>query len=154
MIRAGISLYGSHPAKELSAKLPVRQVMRFISRVALIRDFPPGSPLSYGRTFTTSGRTRIAYIPVGYADGYPRALSNRGSVLIKGKRCSVVGRVCMDWFLADITDLQDAATGDEVVLLGHDGTSTITADEIAEHAGTIPYEILCKISKRVTRIYI
>jgi len=154
MIRVGISLYGSHPARELGAKLPVRQVMRFVSRVALIREFPPGSPLSYGRTFTTSGRTRIAYIPVGYADGYPRALSNRGSVLIKEKRCNIVGRVCMDWFLADITDLPNAAAGDEAVLLGHDGTSTITADEIAECAGTIPYEILCKISKRVARVYV
>ncbi|HOE16140.1 MAG TPA: alanine racemase [Syntrophorhabdaceae bacterium] len=154
MIRVGISLYGSHPAKELSTKLPVRQVMRFVSKVALIREFPPGSPLSYGRTFTTSGRTRVAYIPVGYADGYPRALSNKGSVLIKGKRCNIVGRICMDWFLVDITDIGNAATGDEVVLLGHDGTSTITADEIAECAGTIPYEILCKISKRVARVYV
>jgi len=154
MIRVGISLYGSHPARELAAKLHVRQVMRFVSKVALIREFPPGSPLSYGRTFTTTGRTRIACIPVGYADGYPRALSNRGSVLIKEKRCNIVGRICMDWFLADITDLPNAAAGDEAVLLGHDGTSTITADEIAECAGTIPYEILCKISKRVTRVYV
>lgn len=153
MIRVGISLYGSHPARELSAQLPVRQVMRFVSRVALIREFPPGSPLSYGRTFTTGDRTRIAYIPVGYADGYPRALSNRGFVLIKGKKCSIVGRVCMDWFLADITGLHDVTPGEEVVLLGHGGTLTITADEVAEYAGTIPYEILCKISKRVMRIY-
>lgn len=154
MIRVGISLYGSHPARELSAKLPVRQVVRFVSRVALIREFPPGSPLSYGRTFTTGDRTRIAYIPVGYADGYPRALSNRGLVLIKGKRCNIVGRVCMDWFLVDITGLRDVVTGDEVVLLGSGGTLTITADEIAEYAGTIPYEILCKISKRVARVYL
>jgi len=154
MIRVGISLYGSHPARELSAQLPVRQVMRFVSRVALIREFPPGSPLSYGRTFTTGDRTRIAYIPVGYADGYPRALSNRGFVLIKDRKCSIVGRVCMDWFLADITDLHDVTPGEEVVLLGHGGILTITADEIAEYAGTIPYEILCKISKRVMRVYV
>lgn len=154
MIRVGISLYGSHPARELSARLPVSQVMRFVSRVALIREFPPGSPLSYGRTFVTGDRTRVAYVPVGYADGYPRALSNKGYVLIKEKRCNVVGRVCMDWFLADITGLHDVTPGDEVVLLGHGGTLTITADEIAEYAGTIPYEILCKISKRVIRVYV
>ncbi len=154
MIRVGISLYGSHPARELGMKLPVRQVMRFVSRVALVREFPPGSALSYGGTFITSGKTRIAYIPVGYADGYPRALSNRGFVLIKDKKCSIVGRVCMDWFLADITGLHDVAPGDEVTLLGHEGGLTITADEIAEYAGTIPYEILCKISKRVMRVYV
>ncbi|OPY71262.1 MAG: Alanine racemase [Syntrophorhabdus sp. PtaU1.Bin050] len=154
MIRVGISLYGSHPARDLSARLPVRQVMRFVSKVALIREFAPGSPLSYGRTYTTSDRTRIAYIPVGYADGYPRALSNRGFVLIKNKKCSIVGRVCMDWFLADITGLHDVTPGAEVVLLGHGGAATITADEIAEYAGTIPYEILCKISKRVMRVYV
>lgn len=153
MIRVGISLYGSHPARELSAQLPVRQVMRFVSRIALIREFPPGSPLSYGRTFVTGDRMRIAYIPVGYADGYPRALSNKGFVLIKDKKCSIVGRVCMDWFLADITGLHDVTPGEEAVLLGHGGTLTITADEIAEYAGTIPYEILCKISKRVMRVY-
>jgi len=153
MVRTGISLYGSHSSRELRDLLPTRQVMKFVSRIALIREFPEGFPLSYGRTFVTSKNTRVAYIPVGYADGYPRALSNKGSVLIRDKRCDVIGRVCMDWFLVDVTDYGHINVNDEVVLLGESITDCITADEIAEISGTIPYEILCKISKRVTRIY-
>jgi alanine racemase len=116
-------------------------------------EFPEGFPLSYGRTFVTSKSTRVAYIPVGYADGYPRALSNKGSVLIRDKRCDVIGRVCMDWFLVDVTGYGDINVNDEVILLGESITDCITADEIAEISGTIPYEILCKISKRVIRIF-
>ncbi len=154
MIRAGISLYGSHPDRRFADRLPVRQVMRYVSRVGLIRDLPPGYSLSYGRTFTTRGPTRVAYVPSGYADGFPRALSNRGSVLIKDRRCSIVGRVCMDWLMADITGHDDIGPGDEVILLGRGERDMISADEIAELAGTIPYEVLCKISKRVDRIYV
>lgn len=153
MVRTGISLYGSHATKKLKDQLPTRQVMKFVSKVALIRDFPPGYALSYGRTFVTSRDTRIAYIPVGYADGYPRALSNKGAVLIENRRRSIVGRVCMDWFLVDITGDDRVKVNDEVILLGEGATDCITADEIAEISGTIPYEILCKISKRVNRIY-
>jgi alanine racemase len=153
MVRTGISLYGSHSSKELRDKLPTRQVMKFVSKIALIREFPEGFPLSYGRTFVTSKSTRVAYIPVGYADGYPRALSNKGSVLIRDKRCDVIGRVCMDWFLVDVTGYGDINVNDEVILLGESITDCITADEIAEISGTIPYEILCKISKRVIRIF-
>jgi len=109
--------------------------------------------LSYGRTYITKRKTRAAYIPVGYADGYPRALSNKGSVLIHGKRCDIIGRVCMDWFLVDITDNDHMQVNDEVILLGESTGDCISADEIAEIAETIPYEILCKISRRVTRTY-
>jgi alanine racemase len=136
MVRVGISLYGSYP------------------KIALIREFPPGQALSYGRTYTTGKTTRIAYIPVGYADGYPRSLSNKGFVLIKDIKCSIVGKVCMDWSLVDITDIDGVDVGEEVILLGRGNTQTITADEFAEYAGTIPYEILCKISKRVPRYYV
>lgn len=153
MVRTGISLYGSHSSKELKDQLPTRQVMKFVSRIALIREFPAGYPLSYGRTFITPKNTRVAYIPVGYADGYPRALSNKGAVLIHDKRCDVIGRICMDWFLVDITADDRANVNDEVILLGESATDCITADEIAEISETIPYEILCKISKRVTRVY-
>jgi alanine racemase len=153
MVRTGISLYGSHSSGELKKLLPTRQVMKFISRVALIREFPEGYALSYGSTFITSKKTRVAYIPVGYADGYPRALSNKGSVLINDKRHDVVGRICMDWFLVDITSDKRVNVNDEVILLGESVTDCITADEIAEISETIPYEILCKISKRVTRVY-
>jgi alanine racemase len=153
MVRAGISLYGSHSSKELKNHLPTKQVMKFVSKVALVREFPAGFALSYGRTFVTKKKTRIAYIPVGYADGYPRALSNKGSVLIHDKRRDIIGRVCMDWFLVDITDDDHVNVNDEVILLGESVTNCITADEIAEISETIPYEILCKVSKRVTRVY-
>lgn len=154
MVRAGISLYGSHASRELKEKLPTRQVMKFVSKVAHIREFPKGYALSYGRTYITRRKTRVAYIPVGYADGYPRSLSNKGFVLINNNRSHVIGRICMDWFLVDITDCGEVNAQDEVILLGDSATDTINADEIGEIAGTIPYEILCKISKRVTRVYL
>jgi alanine racemase len=154
MVRVGISLYGSYPARALAEKLHLKQVMKFVTKIALIREFPPGQALSYGRTYTTGKTTRIAYIPVGYADGYPRSLSNKGFVLIKDIKCSIVGKVCMDWSLVDITDIDGVDVGEEVILLGRGNTQTITADEFAEHAGTIPYEILCKISTRVPRYYV
>ncbi len=152
MVRVGINLYGSFTGRELRDKMALTQVMRLVSRVALIREFPEDTPLSYGGTYVTKKNTRVAYVPVGYADGYPRALSNKGEVLIHDKRCSIVGRICMDWLLVDVTYL-DVEPGDEVVLLGHGETQVITADEIADHVGTIPYEILCNISKRVMRVY-
>jgi len=154
MVRVGISLYGSHPARGLSEKLPVQQVMKLASRIAHIREFQVGCSLSYGRTYTTKRKTRVAYIPLGYADGYPRVLSNRGSVLIKGERCSIVGRICMDWLLVDITDVDCVQVGEEVVLLGSSGNAFIHVDEIAEYAETIPYEILCNISPRILRVYV
>lgn len=154
MVRAGISLYGSHTTQELKKQLPTRQVMKFVSRIALIKEFPAGSALSYGRTYITKRPTRVAYVPVGYADGYPRSLSNVGFVFIGDKRSSIIGRICMDWFLVDITDNDNVSVQDEVMLIGESGMNVISADEIGELAGTIPYEILCKISKRVTRVYI
>lgn len=156
LVRAGISLYGSHPSLSLETSLPLRQVMRLSARIAFCRDIPAGVPLSYGRTFTTNRASRIAYIPVGYSDGYPRSLSNKGSVLISGTRCSIVGRVCMDWVLADVTGLSSVESGDEAVLLGEGGRDglRVSANELAENAGTIPYEILCKISRRIQRVYI
>ncbi|OPX95191.1 MAG: Alanine racemase [Syntrophorhabdus sp. PtaB.Bin006] len=154
MARVGISLYGSHPDVGLKKVLPTQQVMKFVSKIALIREFPAGYGLSYGRTFVTKRNTIVAYVPVGYADGYPRALSNKGSVLIKDRRCSIIGRICMDWLLVDITDIEGLEVKDEVILLGQGEEDAVTADEIAELAGTIPYEILCKISKRVLRVYV
>jgi alanine racemase len=153
MVRVGVNLYGSHAAWELKEKIPLRPVMKLISRIALIREFPPECSLSYGRTYTTKRATKVAFIPVGYSDGYPRALSNKGFVLVKDQRCPVVGRVCMDWVLVDINGIDGVSLGDEVVLMGISVSEGITVDEIAELTGTIPYEILCKISKRIPRIY-
>ncbi len=153
MVRVGINLYGSHSSVALKEGLFLKQVMKLISRIAFIKEFPSGYALSYGRSYITEKNTKIACIPIGYADCYPRALSNKGSVLIKDKRCSVVGKVCMDWILVDVTYLEGVSAGDEVILLGNGNTDAITADEMAQLTGTIPYEILCKISGRVPRIY-
>jgi alanine racemase len=154
MVRLGIMLYGSYSDAGLAEKIRVRPVMKLASRVAYVKLFPPESALSYGRTFITRRKTKVAYIAAGYADGVPRALSNRGAVLISGQRCPIIGRVCMDWVLADVTDLPDAAPGEEAVLMGGAGDDVITADEIAAHVGTIPYEILCAISRRMSRQYV
>ena len=154
MVRPGIMLYGSYPDISLRSKLVLRPVMRWTSRVAFTRLFGAGSSLSYGRTFVTSEETRVAYVPVGYADGYPRSLSNRGSVLVKGSRCRVLGTICMEWISVDVTHVPGVVPGQEVVLMGRDGDETITADEIAEQTGTIPYEILCGVSRRVPRHHV
>ncbi len=111
-------------------------------------------PLSYGGTYVTEKQTRVAYIPVGYADGYPRSLSNKGFVLIKDRKCIIVGTVCMDWMLVDVTAVEGDLVGEEAVLFGCGPQETITADELAGLAGTIPYEIMCRISKRVPRVYV
>lgn len=155
LVRAGISLYGSHPSLALESSLPLRQVMKLSARIAFCREFPAGMSLSYGRTFTTDRPSKIAYIPVGYSDGYPRALSNKGVVLINDTRCIIVGRVCMDWILADVTGLGPVNSGDEAVLIGEGDREgvRVSANEMAEKAGTIPYEILCKISRRIGRVY-
>jgi alanine racemase len=156
MVRVGIMLYGAYPDRTLAEKISVRPVMRVVSHVAYVREFPAGSPLSYGRTFITKRTTKVACVAMGYADGVPRALSNKGSVLIKGRRCPIVGRVCMDFFLADITDMADVADvapGEEAILIGASGSNSISPDEVAEQVGTIPYEILCGISRRVPRAY-
>ncbi len=156
LVRAGISLYGSHPSLSLEESLPLKQVMKLSARVAFCREFPAGMSLSYGRTFTTDRPSAIAYIPVGYADGYPRSLSNKGVVLINDTRCRIVGRVCMDWVLADVTGAGPVSSGDEAILLGEGGREgvRVSANEMAENAGTIPYELLCKISRRITRVYV
>lgn len=156
LVRAGISLYGSHPSRSLEEALPLRQVMKVVARVAFCREFPAGVTLSYGRTYETPRDTRIAYIPVGYSDGYPRSLSNKGRILIGNRECNIVGRVCMDWTLADVTGLDAVNPGDQAILLGEGNTpgTRISANEMAELAGTIPYEILCKISRRIKRVYI
>jgi alanine racemase len=125
-----------------------------VSSIAFVRTFPAGARLSYGGTHVTEKETRVGYVPVGYAHGYPRALSNRGSVIVAGRRCRVLGMVCMDWTLVDLTGVPAAKTGVEVVLLGSAEGASVTADEMARETGSIPYEILCGISKRFKRVYV
>lgn len=152
MVRAGLLLYGSSPLPDEQKFL--RSVMTLKARVVLLRDLPAGRSVSYGRTFTTSRPTRVATISVGYADGYPRSLSNRGAeVLIRGRRCPVLGRVTMDLTMVDVSALSQVALGDEVVLFGRQGTEEIFVAEVAERAGTIAWEIFTGIGSRVRRVY-
>jgi alanine racemase len=135
--------------------MDLRPVMRLTSRIAMLKWVEPGLTLSYARTFITGRKTLVASVPVGYADGYCRALTNRGDALVRGKRARVSGTVCMDWIMLDVTDIPDVVAGDQVTLLGCDGAGNcIRAEELAEQAGTIPYEIFCGISKRVLRAYL
>ena len=146
-VRPGLSLYGYSTPPD--ARL--RPVMQLKTSVLAVREVGKGTPLSYGRTYVTSRPSRIAVLAMGYADGYNRLFSNRAHVLIRGKRVPVVGRVCMDLTLADVTDIEGVKDGDEVVLLGRQGAETITADELASMADTIPYEILTSLGPRAQR---
>jgi len=159
MVRPGISLYGCYPdasptrAKTAVPTLELQPVMSFKTRVIQIKEMGPGCGISYGHTFVTRRKSRIAVLPVGYADGYLRILSNRAQVLIGGRRAPVCGRVCMNATLVDVTDLPPVHTGDEVVLLGHQGDERITADEVAQWMETISYEVLCLFGTFNERVF-
>lgn len=152
LVRVGIALYGAEALDEGSSRL--RPLLRWRTEIVRLKDLPPGEAVGYGATFHTSRPTRIATLPVGYADGYDRHFSNRGEVLVRGRRVPVVGRVSMDLVTIDVTDIADAAVGDEVVLLGRQGDDEITAEELAAKLGTINYEVLCNVSARVPRVYL
>jgi len=160
MIRPGISLYGYFPdasperAKRAVPPMDLQPVMSFKTRVVQIKELEAGCGISYGHTFITSRKSRIAVLPVGYADGYQRKLSNRAEVLINGRRAPVCGRVCMNATMVDITDLPPVDVGDEVVLLGRQGGAEISADEIAQWLGTISYEVLCLFGSLNERVYL
>jgi len=155
VVRPGIALFGVQPAAGLCPEL--RPVMRVRSEIAALRELPAGAPIGYGATFHTTRPSRIATVPVGYADGFSRGLSNRGSLLVRGKRAPVVGTVSMDMTMLDVTEITDVRVGDECVVLGAQkgplGQDEISAEEIARTLGTIPWEILTDISRRVPRFY-
>lgn len=154
-VRAGIILYGLYPSKEVEREpVPLKPLMSLRSHIAYIKTVEPGAEISYGGIFTTVRETRVATIPVGYADGYPRGLSNKGSVLIRGKRAPILGRVCMDQFMVDVTEIPEAEELDQVTLLGKDGEDCITMEELGELSGRFNYEFACCISKRVPRVYL
>jgi alanine racemase len=153
MVRPGILLYGSPPADALQAP-SFRPAMTFRSKVIQVREVPPGTPISYGGTYKTASMATIATIPVGYDDGYSRLLSNQGVALIHGRRVPVVGRVCMNLTMLDVTALGGVALGDEVILLGAQGKERITAEELAEKGGTISYEVYCSLGNNNRRVYI
>ncbi len=157
MVRVGIALYGYYPdgtaGPEDGQEQRLLPAMSFTTRVIQVKDLPAGSGISYGHTFTTDRPTRLAVLPIGYEDGYLRDLSNRGAVLIRGKRAQVRGRVCMNLCLVDVTDIAGVQVGDEVVLLGKQGKETITADEIAGWMQTISYEVLCLFGNNNSRTH-
>jgi alanine racemase len=153
LVRPGIMLYGSYPSPTFQALIPLKPVMTLKTRIHFLKSVPAGTKISYGGTFTTKRESLIATLPIGYADGYSRHLSNHGEVLIHGKRAPVVGKVCMDFIMVDVTDIPHVSVGDEVVLMGRQGREQITAEEIAEKINSISYEVLCLIGKRVPRIY-
>lgn len=146
-------LYGYSPLENEQNTSGLEPVMSLVTRIAHLKKVAAGVPISYGRTFVTKHESLIATLPIGYADGYSRSLSNCGEALVRGARVPVVGRVCMDMCMIDVTGLVGISEGDEVVLIGSQGTERITASDIAEKTGTIPYEVLCGISSRVPRIY-
>jgi alanine racemase len=155
MVRPGIVLYGALPSADFEGRMELTPVMQLKSRVAMLKWVEPGTSISYARRYLATDRTLIASVPVGYADGYSRVLTNRGEALVRGKRARVAGTVCMDWIMLDVTHIDGVSVGDEVVLLGCDREGNcIRAEELAAWAGTIPYEIFCGISKRVPRIYL
>lgn len=154
MARPGLMLYGMRPSAQVDADFPLRPVLSWKTRVVFLKEVAAGTSISYGGIYRTEQRAKIATLPMGYADGFFRSLSNQGQVLIHGKRAPIRGRVCMDQFMVDVTDIPRIKTGDEVVLIGTQQGARITATEMADLIGTINYEITCSISKRVPRIYV
>ena len=145
LVRPGIALYGAIPSPDFQGKLDLRPVMRLKSRIAMLKWVEAGTTISYARRFTASEKTLIASVPVGYADGYPRALTNRGEVLVRGQRARVTGTVCMDWIMLDVTGIDGVAVGDEVVLMGATAPATVSMPKNwPTWAGTIPYEIFLR----------
>ena len=153
LVRPGIMLYGSYPSPTFRPLIPLKPVMTLKTHIHFLKRVPSGARVSYGGTFTTERNSLIATLPIGYADGYSRHLSNRGEVLIHGKRAPVVGKVCMDFIMVDVTNIPRVSVGDEVILMGRQGREQITVEEIAEKINTISYEVFCLIGKRVPRVY-
>ena len=154
MVRSGIVTYGMYPSDEVAPELlELKPALSWHSRVTHVKLLEPGRPISYGGTFVTEKPTMVATVPVGYADGYRRSLSNRFYVLIRGKRAPILGRVCMDQMMVDVTDIPDVQINDRVVLVGRDGDDQITMEEIAAVADSFNYEFVCGISRRVPRFY-
>lgn len=154
MVRAGITLYGLWPSDEVDkAAITLKPALELKSHVAYVKCLEAGRAISYGGTYTTETDRLIATIPVGYGDGYCRGLSNKGSVLIHGRRAPICGRICMDQFMADVTDIPDVQIGDEVTLIGKDGTEEITMEEVGTLSGRFNYEFVCDLGKRVPRVF-
>ena len=153
MVRAGVILYGLYPSDEVRNKIDLKPVMQLKTVVSQVKEVPSNIGVSYGRTFVTSKKIKIASVPIGYADGYSLKFSNNSFMLIHGKKAKLIGRVCMDQAMLDVTDLENVKEGDEVTVFGKDGDNFLTVDELAKKTDTINYEIVCLIGKRVPRVY-
>ncbi len=155
MVRNGIITYGLYPSDEVDkTKINLTPAMSIKSHVVYVKEVEENFTVSYGATFITNSKTKIATIPIGYADGYPRSLSNKGRVLIKGKSAPIIGRVCMDQMMVDVTGIEDVKQGDVVTIVGCDGEEKITVEELANNSGSFNYEFVCNVNKRVPRVYI
>ena len=154
MVRPGIATYGILPSEELRGRIDLRPVMQLRSTIFQIRDYAPDITISYGRTYRTEAPTRVAVVGIGYADGLPRSFSNRISFLLHGKRVPQIGRICMDMCMVDVSSVPEAKVDDIVTVFGEDNGASIGVDAMAAELGTIPYELLCGINKRIPRIYL
>ncbi len=153
LVRPGLMIYGLYSNTKTPRPVELKPALSFRTRIIYLKEIPKGRPISYGRTYVTSRKTKVATLPVGYGDGYPRFLSNRAHVLVRGKRAPVIGRVCMDQTMVDVTGISGVRMRDDVVLIGPQERQAVTAEELADMGDTISYEIVCGISKRVPRRY-
>lgn len=154
-VRPGIILYGYYPSNEVSKdNISVKPALTLKAKIAHVKELHKDMYISYGKTFKTNKKTIVATLPIGYGDGYPRALSENAKVIVNGKFASILGRICMDQCMIDVTDIENVKTGDEVIILGEEGDLKFNADDMAEALGTINYEILCRIKSRIPRVYI
>ncbi len=155
VVRAGIAIYGLYPSKEVNQDaVCLKPALSLYSRIVYIKTIHPGQSVSYGSDFTAKEDTRVATVPLGYGDGYPRSLSGRGYVLIRGKKAPILGRICMDQFMVDVSQIPEAAEGDRVTLIGGDGARRISTEELGELSGRFHYELVCDLGKRVPRVYV
>ena len=154
MVRAGVILYGLHPSKETENKIDLKPVMQLKTVISQVKTIPKDVSISYGRTFVSKKEMKIASVAIGYADGYSLRFSNKAEMIVSGKRAPIVGRVCMDQLMLDVSNIGGVHEGDIVTVFGKDGDQTITVDELADLIGTINYEIICLIGKRVPRVYV
>lgn len=155
IVRAGISTYGLYPSEEVDkTNVKLKPALALKSHVAFVKEIESGTPVSYGGTFVAKEKMKIATIPVGYADGYPRSLSNKGYVLIRGKKAPILGRVCMDQFMVDVTQIEGVSFGDKVTMIGKDGNEILPVEVLSELSGRFNYEFVCDLGKRIPRVYV
>ncbi len=154
LVRPGIMIYGLYPSAEVKRTVRISPAMSLVTKIRFLKRVGAGTPISYGGTYVTKSETAVATLPLGYADGYRRLLSNSYEVLVRGQRAPVIGRVCMDMTMVDVTQIEGASVGDEVVLIGRQGDEEISTDDMARRLDTINYEVTCLVGKRVPRVYI